>query len=245
MTELDDDARIAALPQRLGTARERIAAAASAAGRHPDEVRLLLATKRMPATIVRAAVDAGADLLGENTVQELITTAAAVHERPRAPELHLIGHLQSNKVNHALRVATCVQSVDTTVIAGRLSRRCATVDRDLDVMVQVNVSGEDSKHGVSPKDAVALATHVAGLDRLRLVGLMTIGAHTDDEDVVRSGYALLRELREEVLASGAPGTDTTTELSMGMSRDLELAVAEGATMVRVGTAVLGERPTGT
>ena len=133
--------------------------------------------------------------------------------------------------------------VDSTAIAGRLSRRCVAVDRDLDVMVQVNVSGEDSKHGVVPKDAVALATYVAGLDRLRLVGLMTIGANTDDEATVRAGYALLRELRDEVLASGAPGTASATELSMGMSGDLELAVAEGATMVRVGTAVLGERAT--
>lgn len=240
MTDPDDDARIAALPERLAAAHERIAAAARDAGRDPADVRLLLATKRMPAAVIRAAVDAGADLLGENTVQELLTTAAAVGEG--GPELHLIGHLQSNKVNHALRVATCVQSVDTTAIAGRLSRRCVTVDRDLDVMVQVNVSGEDSKFGVAPEDAVALATHVAGLERLRLVGFMTIGANTDDEATVRAGFARLRELRDEVLASGAPGTATATHLSMGMSGDLELAVAEGVTMVRLGTAVLGERP---
>lgn len=225
---------------RLAAARERVAAAARSEGRDPGDVRLLLAAKRMPVDVVRRAVVAGGTLLGENTVQELVAKAPDL--APLGAEIHLIGHLQSNKVNAALRWAHCVQSVDSLALAERLSRRCATTDRDLDVMVQVNVSGEDSKSGVAPDDAATLAAQVAALPRLRLVGFMTIGANTDDESRVRAGFARLRRIRDEVLASGTPGTANAAELSMGMSGDLELAVAEGATIVRLGTAVFGTRP---
>ncbi|WP_225753776.1 YggS family pyridoxal phosphate-dependent enzyme [Actinotalea sp. Marseille-Q4924] len=234
------DAPDGGLAARLAAAQDRVAAAARSAGRDPAEVRLLLASKRMPAAVVRDAVLAGGTLLGENTVQELVAKAPELADlRPR---WHLIGHLQSNKVNAALRWADCVQSVDTLPLAERLSRRCGTTDRDLDVMVQVNVSGEPSKSGVEPVQAVELARAVAALPRLRLVGLMTIGAATEDDAVVREGFARLRGLRDEVLASGAPGTAAARELSMGMSGDLEVAVEEGSTMVRIGTAVFGARP---
>ncbi|MBC7292222.1 MAG: YggS family pyridoxal phosphate-dependent enzyme [Actinotalea sp.] len=240
MTAAQDDRTDAGLAERLAAARERIAAAARAAGRDPAQVRLLLASKRMPVDVVREAVLAGGDLLGENTVQELVAKAPEL--APLGAELHLIGHLQSNKVNATLRWAHCVQSVDTLALAERLSRRCVATDRDLDVMVQVNVSGEPSKSGADPEDAAELAAAVAALPRLRLVGFMTIGANTDDEAVVRAGFTRLRDLRDAVVGSGAPGTTTATELSMGMSGDLELAVAEGATIVRLGTAVFGARP---
>lgn len=164
-----------------------------------------------------------------------------VHEIDLAPVWHVIGPLQSNKVNAALRWATRVQSVATFDLAERLSRRCEAVDRDLEVMVQVNVSGEVTKSGVAPEAALDLAAAVAALPRLRLTGLMTIGAHTDDAGLVRAGYARLRGLRDVLVSSGAPGTGDASELSMGMSGDLELAVAEGATVVRIGSAVFGPR----
>jgi len=123
----------------------------------------------------------------------------------------------------------------------RLEARCAATGRTLDVMVQVNVSGESSKSGVTPEQAPALAVHLAGLPHLRLRGFMTIGANVPDDDVVRAGYARLRAVRDEVLGTGVPGTSDALELSMGMSGDLELAIVEGATIVRVGSAVLGER----
>lgn len=227
------------LAARLAAAQARVAAAARAVDRDPSEVRLLLASKRMPAAVVREAVLAGGTLLGENTVQELAAKAPELADL--GAELHLIGHLQSNKVNAALRWAHCVQSVDTLALAERLARRCETTDRELDVMVQVNVSGEASKDGVDPEGATDLALAVAALPRLRLTGLMTIGANTDDEALVRVGFGRLRAIRDAVRASGAPGTSTARELSMGMSGDLELAVAEGATMVRIGTAVFGAR----
>jgi pyridoxal phosphate enzyme (YggS family) len=140
-----------------------------------------------------------------------------------------------------VRWASCVQSVDSPDLAARLSRRAGSTGRRMDVLVQVNVSGEGTKSGVDPSGAHDLALAVAALDGLRLRGLMTVGARSDDDAVVRAGYALLRRLRDDLRTSGAPGTDGATELSMGMSGDLEAAVAEGATVVRVGTAVFGVR----
>ncbi|MBO1750775.1 YggS family pyridoxal phosphate-dependent enzyme [Actinotalea sp. BY-33] len=230
----------AGLVHRLEAVQERVRQAAEHAGRPAEDVRLMLASKTQPAPVVRVAVEAGARLLGENKVQELVAKGPDLADL--SPTVHLIGHLQSNKVNAALRWAACVQSVDTLDLAERLSRRCEAVDRDLEVMVQVNVSGEESKYGVAPAQATALAAAVATLPRLRLTGLMTIGANSDEETVVRAGFAELGRLRDEVLASGLPGTGSAHELSMGMSGDLELAIAEGATMVRVGSAVFGARP---
>lgn len=232
-----DDARVAGLPARLAAVRARMADAARAAGREPADVALLLATKTLPDGVVRAAVEAGGTLLGENRVQELVTHGPAVADL--RPTVHLIGHLQSNKVSAALPWVTCVESVDSLELAARLSRRCADADRHLDVMVQVNVSNEPTKRGVPPESALGLASEVAALPRLRVVGFMTIGANSLDEAVVRTGYARLREVRDDAVArAGLPGA---TGLSMGMSRDLELAIAEGATIVRVGTAVFGPR----
>jgi len=238
---MGDDAADLGLAGRLADVRRRVAAAAAAAGRDPREVRLLLATKTQPASLVRAALDAdrearatdpslSAVLVGENRVQELVAKGP---ELAGLAGLHLIGPLQSNKVNAALRWASCIESVASLDLAERLSARATD---PLDVYLQVNVSGEESKHGVAPAAAVTLARSVAALPRLRVAGLMTVGARSDDGRVVRSGYALLRSLRDEIVAGG---TQTATELSMGMSGDLELAIAVGATLVRVGSAVFG------
>ena len=235
----DDDARIAALPARLAAVTARIANSCGTAGRDPSEVRLLVASKTMSPTVARAAVAAGAALLGENRVQELVAKGPELVGL--GAEVHLIGHLQGNKVRDAVRWASCVESVDSAGLGERLEARCAATGRTLDVMVQVNVSGESSKSGVTPEQAPALAVHLAGLPHLRLRGFMTIGANVPDDDVVRAGYARLRAVRDELLSSGAPGTSGALELSMGMSGDLELAIAEGATIVRVGSAVFGER----
>ncbi len=232
--------------------RSRVDDAARAAGRDPREVRVLLATKTQDATTLLDAVTAAASatgwgdgpvLVGENRVQELVAKAPALADRVAAGtvEVHLIGHLQSNKVNQALATTSCVETVDSLAIATALSTRCERAGRVLDVMVQVNVSGEPTKAGVAPGDAPGLARDVAALPGLRLVGFMTIGARSADDDVVRAGFARLRTIRDEVLASGAPGTAEARELSMGMTGDLALAVAEGATIVRVGTAIFGPR----
>jgi pyridoxal phosphate enzyme (YggS family) len=238
------------LAEGLAAVRARIAAACDAAGRPRDAVRLLLASKTVPAARVRAALLADAAacaadpslrpvLLGENRVQELVEKAPALTDL--SPDWHVIGPLQSNKVNAALRWAGTVESVASLDLARRLSDRCLDRPRPLAVHVQVNVSGEPTKHGAHPDDAHALALEVAALPGLRLTGFMTVGANSPDEHEVRAGYALLRALRDAVLATGSPGTTDAVELSMGMSRDLEAAVAEGATVVRIGSAVFGAR----
>ncbi|HEY0215472.1 MAG TPA: YggS family pyridoxal phosphate-dependent enzyme [Cellulomonas sp.] len=240
------------LAERLARVRSRIAAAEAAAGREPGSVRLLLATKTLDAATVRDALladmaatasTAGAArrvLVGENRVQELVAKAPDLVDL--TPELHVIGPLQSNKVNAALRWATCVQTVDSPALADRLARRCAQDERVLDVLVQVNVSAEPTKHGVAPQDALDLVRVVARHPHLHLRGFMTVGARSTDEREIRAGYAALRDLRDKVAHSGEDGTADALELSMGMSGDLEAAVAEGATIVRVGTAVFGARP---
>ncbi|HEX5332348.1 MAG TPA: YggS family pyridoxal phosphate-dependent enzyme [Cellulomonas sp.] len=254
---ISDDAR-AKVASRLARVRDRIAAAEIDAGRPAGSVRLLLATKTVPVELVRAALDAdnlartaldarpgtrgpsSPVILGENRVQELV--AKAPHLADLSPELHLIGPLQSNKVAAASRWASCIESVDTLGLAVRLADRALGSGRVLEVYVQVNVSGEPTKHGVAPQQAVELAVQVAALGGLRLRGLMTVGANTPEQSAVRAGYALLRELGERIVRSGSDGTAGATGLSMGMSRDLELAIAEGATVVRTGTAVFGTRP---
>ena len=240
---------------RLAAVRRRVDDASTAAGRTPGEVRVLLATKTQDVATVREAVLAASDLataagderpvlVGENRVQELVAKAPGLEDLVAAGRLavHMIGHLQRNKVNAVLATATGVETIDSLAIAEALSTRCARDGRTLDVMVQVNVSGEESKSGLRPDDAAALAVGVAALPGLRLAGFMTIGARSDDGDVVRAGFARLRRIRDDVVGGGAPGTRCAHELSMGMTSDLELAIAEGATIVRVGTGVFGARP---
>jgi pyridoxal phosphate enzyme (YggS family) len=224
---------------RLATVRARVDAACAIAGRPAGSVRVLLATKTQPVALIREAFESPAAsgmLRGENRVQELVAKGPEL--AGLGVETHLIGPLQSNKVNAALAWVSCVESVDSAGLGQRLAARLEP-GRVLEVMVQVNVSGEATKHGVEPDGALALARELASTRGLRLTGFMTIGANTPDADVVREGYATLRQLRDAALADGL---GEQLELSMGMSGDLELAIAEGSTIVRVGTAVFGPRP---
>jgi PLP dependent protein len=235
---------------RLAAVRDRVRRACDEAGRPPGSVTLLLASKAQPLEAVRAALEADAAqraadpllapvLLGENRVQELVAKAPLLADLD--PAWHFIGPLQSNKVNAALRFARCVQTVASPDLAERLAARAVDRGAPLDVMVQVNVSGEATKNGVTPAEALELAHDVAARPGLRLTGFMTVGANSTDERVVAAGYETLRTLRDDVVAGGAPGTGSAVDLSMGMSRDLELAIAHGATVVRIGTAVFGSR----
>ncbi|MCL2468093.1 MAG: YggS family pyridoxal phosphate-dependent enzyme [Micrococcales bacterium] len=223
---------------RLKALAARVHAAATAAGRDAAEVTVLLATKTHDPATIRAVVTlpgAAGMLRGENRVQELVAKGPALADLPTPT--HLIGPLQSNKINAALRWVTCVESLASPRLADALAARVAP-GRTLDVMVQVNVSAEETKNGVTVDEALVLAHHIASLPRLRLTGFMTIGAHTDDERVVRAGFARLRTIRDTAVAEGIT---TATALSMGMTTDLDLAIAEGSTIVRVGTAVFGPR----
>lgn len=233
-----------ALTRRLHDIRRRVSDAAVASGRGPDDVRILLATKTQPAVTIAAAVTAGFDLIGENRAQELTGKAAELSELlpGTAFRRHFIGRLQSNKINQVVPLVDCVESVDSAELAARLARRAAEDGRRLDVLAQVNVSGEDSKAGVAPEQVFELVEAIAGHDALRLQGLMTIGLNSSDTGAVRAGYVLLTSLRDEIRALSGGGHVALPVLSMGMSLDFETAIAAGATEVRIGSAAFGARP---
>ena len=220
---------------RLDAVRARIAAAARHAGRDPADVKLLAVSKTWPAEAVREAAAAGQRAFGENYVQEGVDKVEAL--RALGLEWHFIGPLQSNKTRPVANAFDWVHGIDRLKIAERLSAQRDVHLPPLNVCIQVNVSGEDSKSGVAPDEAGALAHAVAALPRLRLRGLMCIPEPSADEAVLRARFAVLRGLHDELRAAGL-ALDT---LSMGMSHDLEPAIAEGASIVRVGTAIFGER----
>ncbi|GIK47040.1 MAG: YggS family pyridoxal phosphate enzyme [Betaproteobacteria bacterium] len=219
----------------LQAVRARIAAAAELAGRAVGEVLLLAASKTFPAERIREAVAAGQRAFGENYVQEGLAKIGALDDL--ALEWHFIGPLQSNKTRPVAEHFDWVHGIERLKIAERLSAARGAGRPPLQVCIQVNVSGEASKSGVSPADTAPLAHAVAGLPNLRLRGLMAIPEPTDDLALARRRFAMLRELRDG-LNRGGLSLDT---LSMGMSDDLEAAILEGATIVRIGTAIFGER----
>lgn len=219
----------------LQAVRARIAAAAQLAGRAVEDIRLLAVSKTFPPERVREAAQAGQIAFGENYLQESLGKIAALADL--GLEWHFIGPLQSNKTRPVAEHFSWVHGIERLKIAERLSAARGAARPPLQVCIQVNVSGEASKSGVSPGETAALAHAVAGLPNLRLRGLMAIPEPTDDMPLARQRFAMLRELRE-VLNEAGMALDT---LSMGMSHDLEAAILEGATIVRVGTAIFGER----
>jgi pyridoxal phosphate enzyme (YggS family) len=226
--------------ENLGRVNARIEAACQSAGRATSEVRLLLATKTVDPARVRVAIEAGAGLVAENRVQEVRPKFEALSDLDY--QRHFIGHLQSNKINALVPYISCLQSLDRISLANKLQKRLEREDEQLDVLLQVNTSREQSKFGLDPADLEAFATEVSRLDRLRIRGLMTIGLFTDDPDLARPSLRQLRELSDRVRELNLEGVEMN-ELSMGMSGDLEVAIEEGATIVRVGTAIFGDRET--
>lgn len=226
------------IADNLQAVHTRIAEAAQRAGRDPGEVRLMAVSKTQPAAAVREAYDAGQRLFGENYVQEALDKMAAVGE---GPQWHLIGHLQRNKARQVPGAFTAVQSLDAERTAAALQRHAEAAGGRLQVYLQANLSGEASKTGVPDADGLrALAEAVRGMANLELCGLMTIPAPDLDERSTRAIYAELRRLLEALRGEFAPGPQFR-ELSMGMSHDYAWAIAEGATLVRVGTAIFGAR----
>mgnify|MGYP003512956914 FL=1 len=219
----------------LQAVRARIAAAAQLAGRAVEDIRLLAVSKTFPPERIREAAQASQIAFGENYLQESLGKIAALADL--GLEWHFIGPLQSNKTRPVAENFAWVHGIERLKIAERLSAARGTERPPLQVCIQVNVSGEASKSGVSPGDTAALARSVAGLPNLRLRGLMAIPEPTEDMALARRPFAALRELRD---ALNRDGLELDT-LSMGMSHDLEAAILEGATIVRVGTAIFGER----
>lgn len=219
--------------------QERINRACIKSNRKPGEVKLLLATKTVPAERIRMALQAGHTLIAENKVQELKEKYEALLEVPHTN--HFIGHLQSNKIKDLLKYkVSCIQSLDRLDLAEKLHQKLKMEHKTMDVLIQVNTSFEASKFGVDPGDAIAFIKQVASLDTLNIKGLMTIGLFSAETEQVRKCFRLLKDLQQEIIALHIPGVDMT-ELSMGMSADLEAAIAEGATIIRAGTAIFGQR----
>ncbi|MGP1455076.1 MAG: YggS family pyridoxal phosphate-dependent enzyme [Treponema sp.] len=215
---------------------ERIQAACKKAGRRSEEVSLLLATKTVePARIIEAFA-CGCTLIGENKVQELKEKYSALAAVPHTT--HFIGHLQSNKVKEVIKYVQCVQSVDRLDVAQKLEQHAAQSGRLLEVLIEVNTSGEPSKYGCTPQEALPLAKAVAALTHLRVQGLMTIGALSEDAEKVRACFRCLKQLQLEIQNEALLSVPV---LSMGMSDDMEIAIEEGSTLVRVGTAAFGSR----
>jgi PLP dependent protein len=227
------------LTTRLEAVRERINRAASARGRKPSSIRLVAVSKTKPASLVKEAIDAGVTDLGENYIQEARDKIARLSELP--VRWHFIGHLQSNKAKYAVRLFELIHSVDSVKLAMELDRQARKIDKVQPVLIQVNVAGESSKSGTSTQEAVQLVKEIAKLENLSMRGLMALPPFFNAPDRVRPYFVALRELRDRIRAEGIErvGMD---ELSMGMTGDFEVAIEEGATLVRIGTAIFGERP---
>jgi len=232
---------VADIAQNVAAVRERIAAAARRAGRDPGSIALMAVTKTVEPRRIREAHAAGIRLFGENRVQEFGEKINLLRDL-EGSSFHLIGHLQTNKAARAAEIFSAVDSLDSLRLAEKLNQAGAKLKRRLDVLIEVNVGGEAAKSGVPPDSAEleALLSAAARLESLRFSGLMTVPPFTADPEQARPHFRRLRELRDAMATRVPPGVQLR-ELSMGMSHDFEVAIEEGATCVRVGTAIFGAR----
>jgi pyridoxal phosphate enzyme (YggS family) len=227
------------ISENIARIRQRIAAACIRAGRTPSEVTLIAVTKTFPAGLVKDVVREGIEDLGENYVQELLRKRAGLEVE--TVRWHFIGHLQSNKVRQIAPWIAMVHAVDSHSVARELDRQAAKAGRSIEALVEVNTTGEVSKYGLAPDAVAGFVREIAGFEALRVRGLMTIGPFLPDPEGSRPMFRRLRELSRRVADAGG-GKVEMRHLSMGMSGDFEVAIEEGATMVRLGTAIFGARP---
>ena len=220
--------------ENLSRVRERIERAAQEAGRDPKGIHLVAVSKTVEAARIKEAIEAGVSILGENYVQE---AQKKIEEIGRPVSWHFIGHLQSNKAKYAARLFDMVHSVDSISLAEELNRRAEREGRVIKVMVEVNLSKEATKFGTDEEKVSNLVRRIRDLKHLSLEGLMTMPPYFDSPELSRPYYTALRELKERMIKEGIP----MKELSMGMSHDFEIAIEEGATYVRIGTAIFGPR----
>ena len=223
----------------LNVILKRIENACINAGRNPKEVKLLMAIKTVSADRIKIALQTGQTLIAENKVQEVKEKYEDLKNIPHTS--HFIGHLQTNKIKDILKYGVqCVQSVDRLDLAEKLHQKLLAEEREMDILIQVNTSNEESKFGVSPENTLDLVKEISTLSTLKIKGLMTIGLFSSDEERVRTCFQLLKSLQQKITNLNLPNVEMK-ELSMGMSGDLEIAIQEGTTIVRVGTAIFGER----
>ncbi len=218
------------------TVRGRITEICGKYGRRVEEIAIVAVTKGFPATTIRSAVENGFNQIGENRVQD---AEPKITELGHIATYHLVGHLQSNKAKKAVQLFDVIQSVDSINLAEEIYKYAKVVNRKIECYVQVNCSGEVQKSGVSPDSCLELVKKVNMLSHIKLTGLMTIGPLTEDQKAIRTAFAKCRELFQEGQKMVGPEFE---HLSMGMSDDYHLAIAEGSTMIRLGTAIFGSRP---
>ena len=226
------------IARRLNGVRDRIADAARRSGRLPSSVRLVAVSKTFPLDAIRIAVQSGQIDFGENKVQEAQTKILGAGSLP--VRWHLIGHLQSNKAKKAASLFDTVHSIDSVDLLKKLDEGVAEKGRQVDVLIQVDLAGEQTKHGAPESEVPAIIDVAMACKAVRLSGLMVLPPAVDDARDARPYFAALRDLRDRYVAQGIPAVNLA-ELSMGMSHDFEVAVEEGATMVRVGSEIFGER----
>ena len=226
------------MKDRLERVRERIRQTAKACGRPESDIRLVAVSKTMPAEIVKEAIDIGMTDFGENYIQEAREKITTLSAHPVT--WHYIGHLQSNKAKYAVRMFDLIHSVDSLKLAKELGKYAKKIDKVQAILIQVNVAKEESKSGVYIEDTLRLVRETSQLENIAVKGLMTMPPYFNAPEKVRPFFANLRQLRDQIKNENMPNI-SMEELSMGMTGDFEAAIEEGATMVRVGTAIFGER----
>lgn len=230
------------IAENIAMIRERTERAATRAGRNANEIALMAVCKTKPVEVIREAYRTGHRLFGENRVQEFAGKAPSLKDLSDV-RFHLIGHLQSNKTKPAAELFVAVDSVDSLKLAERLNSAAETLGKTLDALIEINVGGEEAKSGIAPgaRELDEILEHASEWKNLRVRGLMTVPPFTEDPEGARPYFRQLRELRDAIARKNLPGV-SMDQLSMGMSHDFEVAIEEGSTCVRVGTAIFGERP---
>ena len=225
------------IADNIASIQERISKSALRAGRDPAEIRLVAVSKTVSAESIQEAIAAGVTILGENYMQEARNKIARIEKQV---EWHFIGHLQSNKAKYAVDLFSMIQSVDRLALAEELGQEANKRGKIVPVLIQVNISGEESKSGIDPQETLQLLERIAALQHLAVQGLMTMPPWFEDPEDARPYFSAMRKLREKLSREKIPGV-ALQELSMGMSGDFEVAIEEGATLVRIGTAIFGPR----
>ena len=224
--------------ENLKEVHKRIEAACLKYNRDPQTIKLLLATKTVSAENIKIALSTGESLIAENKIQELKEKHDSLKDLN--VETHFIGHLQTNKIKDVIKYVSCIQSIDRIELAEKLDKRLQFENKTMDVLLQFNTSNEESKFGMSPDNAVSFAKAISNFETIKIKGLMTIGLFSSESEKVRKCFQLLKQIQNKISNLDLPNIEMNV-LSMGMSNDLEVAIEEGSTMLRIGTAIFGKR----
>jgi len=217
--------------------RQRIAATAARCNRSPDSIKLLAVSKTFSSSAVEQVINAGVTAFGENYIQEAKEKISAIKKRV---EWHMIGHLQTNKAKYAVNLFEYIHSVDRLELAQEINKRAGLINRKINILIEINISGEKTKFGITPSHAVGLIKEISVLENLYIKGLMMMAPYSENPENSRPFFAELRNLQQNIINEGIPGIQMAN-LSMGMTDDFEVAIEEGATIVRIGRAIFGER----